>query len=73
MKGPDLRFVDVSFAPWMIRLSRVLGTYRGWPAAAEDSRFGKWLKAIEEHEAVKKTTSDHKLYLDSYERYAGRF
>lgn len=71
MQGRDMGFVDASFAPWMIRLSRVLGPYRGWPAPSDDSRFGKWLRAIEENDAVKKTTSDDELYLDSYERYAG--
>lgn len=71
MQGHDMGFVDVSFAPWMIRFSRVLGPYRGWPAPSDDSRFGKWLRAVEENDAVKKTTSDDELYLDSYERYAG--
>lgn len=59
------------FAPWMLRLTRVLHPYRGWPLAEPGSRWGNWISAIEAHEAVKNTTSDDGLYLDSYERYAG--
>lgn len=68
--GESLSFVDVQMAPWVLRLKRVLGPYRGWPAAEEGSRWAKWVDAIEGHEAVKRTTSDDGLYLDSYERYA---
>lgn len=68
--GKDLTFVDVQIAPWVVRLRRVLKPYRGWPDAEPDSRWGRWIDAIEAHEAVKKTTSSDQLYLDSYERYA---
>lgn len=66
-----MSFVDVQMAPWVIRLAKVLKPYRGWPDEDPESRWGKWVKAIEEHEAVKATTSTDELYLDSYERYAG--
>jgi glutathione S-transferase len=66
-----MTYVDVSFAPWMLRFSRVLRPYRGWPLADNNSRLGRWIDAIESNEAVKNTTSDDVLYLDSYERYAG--
>lgn len=49
----------------------MLSPYRGWPAANPSSRFGRWIQAVKENDAVKKTTSDDHLYLDSYERYAG--
>ncbi|GAB7338801.1 hypothetical protein MBLNU457_5501t2 [Dothideomycetes sp. NU457] len=68
--GKDLGFVDVQIAPWVVRLKRVLGPYRGWPEPEEGSRWKKWVDAIEADEAVKATTSDDQLYLDSYERYA---
>lgn len=55
----------------MIRLDKVLKPYRGWPDAEPGSRFGKWVKAIEDNEFVRATTSTDELYLDSYERYAG--
>lgn len=57
----------------MLRLSRVLKPYRGWPDPEVGSRWGLWLDAMESDEAVKATTSTDELYLDSYERYAGIF
>ncbi|KAI9890384.1 MAG: hypothetical protein M1814_004170 [Vezdaea aestivalis] len=69
--GPVLSLVDVVFAPWMLRLSRVLKPYRGWPDPEIGSRWGAWVNAIESNEHVRATTSTDDLYLDSYERYAG--
>ena len=70
--GPEISFVDIQIAPWMIRLKRVLKPYRAWPDAEPGSRWKAWVDAIEEHEAVRATTSGDELYLDSYERYAGK-
>ncbi|KAL6717874.1 hypothetical protein ACLMJK_003959 [Lecanora helva] len=68
--GPHISFVDIQFAPWIIRLRRVLTPYRGWPAPDEGSRWARWVNAVEENEGVKSTTSTDELYIDSYERYA---
>jgi glutathione S-transferase len=68
--GPQLSHVDVQFAPWMIRLPRVLKHYRAWPDPTPGSRWGRWMDAIENNEHVKATTSLPELYIDSYERYA---
>jgi len=68
--GPSISFVDIQFAPWMLRLSRVLKPYRGWPDPERGSRWAAWVDAIERNEHVKATTSADDLYLDSYERYA---
>ncbi|GIZ40544.1 hypothetical protein CKM354_000387800 [Cercospora kikuchii] len=68
--GPTLSFVDVQFAPWVVRLNRVLKPYRGWPDPEPGSRFESWVQAIETSEPVNNTTSTDELYLDSYERYA---
>ncbi|KAI0610508.1 Glutathione S-transferase [Pyrenophora tritici-repentis] len=68
--GPHISFVDVQIAPWIIRLRRVLGPYRGWPEAEEGSRWKSWIDAIEGDRSVIMTTSTDELYLDSYERYA---
>ena len=68
--GDYLSFVDVQMAPWIVRLRKVLKPYRGWPDPESNSRWAKWVHAIENAEPVKKTTSDDELYLDSYERYA---
>ena len=68
--GPDLTFVDVQFAPWIVRMRKVLKPYRGWPDPEPGSRWEKWVSAVEEAGPVKATTSGDELYLDSYERYA---
>ncbi|KAF1831852.1 hypothetical protein BDW02DRAFT_605319 [Decorospora gaudefroyi] len=68
--GSHISFVDVQLAPWVLRLRRVLGPYRGWPEAEEGSRWKRWIDAIEADRSVKMTTSTDDLYLDSYERYA---
>jgi glutathione S-transferase len=68
--GPHLSYVDVQIAPWMLRCSRVLKTYRAWPDPPPGSRWERWMMAIENNEHVKATTSTDDLYLDSYERYA---
>ncbi|KAJ5606184.1 Glutathione S-transferase/chloride channel C-terminal [Penicillium lagena] len=68
--GPELSFVDVQAAPWILRLSRVLKPYRGWPDAEEGTRWASWVNALETNEHVQATTSTDELYLDSYKRYA---
>jgi len=68
--GQHLSFVDVQFAPWMIRFTKVLKHYRGWPDPTPGSRWGRWMDAIENNEHVKNTTSLDELYIDSYERYS---
>jgi glutathione S-transferase len=69
----ELSFVDIQFAPWMLRFSRVLKPYRGWPDPEPGSRWQAWMDAVEHNPSVAATTSGDELYLDSYERYAGKF
>lgn len=71
--GSEISFVDIQAAPWVLRLRRVLKPYRGWPDSEEGSRFASWVTAIETNEHVRSTTSTDKLYLDSYQRYAGEY
>ncbi|KAK8239938.1 hypothetical protein HDK90DRAFT_410092 [Phyllosticta capitalensis] len=68
--GSDISYVDIQFAPWIVRLNRVLKPYRGWPEPEPGSRWGKLVDAVERHESVQATMSTDELYLDSYERYA---
>ncbi|KAL9101097.1 MAG: hypothetical protein Q9163_003612 [Psora crenata] len=68
--GPHISFVDVQFAPWIIRFRRVLTPYRDWPEPEPGSRWAAWVNAVENNEGVRSTTSTDQLYLDSYERYA---
>jgi len=68
--GNYLSYVDVQFAPWMIRLAKVLKHYRGWPDPVPGTRWFRWMEAVENNEHVKNTTSLDELYIDSYERYS---
>ncbi|KAK6531455.1 hypothetical protein TWF281_008259 [Arthrobotrys megalospora] len=68
--GTKPSFVDVMVAPWILRCPRVLQPYRGWQPPPADSRFGRFIAALEGEDSVRATTSDDELYLDSYERYA---
>ena len=70
--GPYISFVDVQLAPWVVRMRKVLKPYRGWPDPEPGSRWGSWVEAIETDPSVKATTSTDELYMDSYERYAGK-
>ncbi|KAL8947838.1 MAG: hypothetical protein Q9222_005923 [Ikaeria aurantiellina] len=66
--GTELSFVDVQFAPWILRMRRVLTPYRGWPVPEAGSRWKAWVDAVERDGHVRATTSGDELYLDSYER-----
>lgn len=68
--GAQISYVDIQFAPWMLRCSRVLKPYRGWQDPQPGSKWARWLEAVENDEHVKATTSAKELYIDSYERYA---
>ena len=68
--GDHISFVDVQLAPWLLRMSRVLKPYRSWPDPTPNSRWARWVEAVEENPSVQATTSENQLYVDSYERYA---
>ena len=53
-------------------MRKVLKPYRGWPDPEPGSRWGSWVEAIEKDPSVVATTSSDELYMDSYERYAGK-
>ena len=64
--GSLISFVDVAFAPWIIRLSRVLKHYRNWPDPEVGSRWEAWVSAVEADERVKATVSDENSYHGVY-------
>lgn len=67
--GDQLGFVDVAIAPWIVRIEKVLKPYRAWMPPLE-GRWKVFFEAVMKHDAVRATTSDDTLYLDSYKRYA---
>lgn len=64
--GTEMSFVDVEFAPFIIRLFRVLSFYREFPRPEVGTRWGLWVDAIERNEFVKSTVSDERSYHNVY-------
>ena len=54
------------FAPWIIRLSRVLKYYRQWPDPEVGTRWETWVQAVEADERVKRTVSEEREYQVMY-------
>ncbi|KAF9869802.1 glutathione transferase [Colletotrichum karsti] len=63
--GNSLSLVDIHFAPFALRLSRILQPLRGWTAPAPGLRWAKWLDALENNAHVKATTSGKDVYVDT--------
>ncbi|KAK5987634.1 hypothetical protein PT974_11766 [Cladobotryum mycophilum] len=63
--GSSLSLVDIHFAPFALRLSRVIRPHRGWVDAAPGTRWQRWLDALERNPHVVATTSTEDMYLDT--------
>ncbi|KZZ94784.1 glutathione S-transferase domain-containing protein [Moelleriella libera RCEF 2490] len=63
--GGDLCLVDVHFAPFAVRLSRVLKPARGWTDPVPGTRWNRWLDALETNAHLKATMSADGLYTDT--------
>lgn len=64
--GTTLSYVDIMFAPFIIRLSRVLAYYRGFPRPEVGTRWQAWCDAIENNETVRRTVSEEQTYREAY-------
>lgn len=62
--GRQLGVVDVHFAPFALRLSRILEPLHGWAPPVPGTRWHRWLEALEEDAHVRATTSGRKLYVE---------
>ncbi|KUJ08606.1 glutathione transferase omega-1 [Mollisia scopiformis] len=70
--GEEISMVDLILAPWAVRLW-VFEHFKGGLELGGEKwteRWGAWLKAVEERESVKATTSEREHYLPIYQRYA---
>ncbi|KAF4478057.1 putative glutathione S-transferase [Colletotrichum fructicola Nara gc5] len=65
--GSSLSLVDIHFAPFALRLSRILQPLRGWTAPAPGLRWAKWLDSLENNAHIRATTSGKDLYADTVE------
>ena len=64
--GSEISYVDVAFAPWIIRLSRVLSYYRNFPRPEVGTRWQRWVQGIEGDERVRRTVSEEGAYHGVY-------
>jgi glutathione S-transferase len=64
--GDSITYVDVAFAPWIIRLSRVMEFYRKFPKPEVGTRWMRWVEAVEGDERVMRTVSDERSYHGVY-------
>ena len=64
--GPEISYVDVAFAPWIIRLDRVLAYYRHFPRPEVGTRWQMWADAIDSDDRVRRTVSDDNSYHGVY-------
>ncbi|OHW98713.1 glutathione s-transferase domain-containing protein [Colletotrichum incanum] len=65
--GGSLSLVDVHFAPFAVRLSRIMQARCGWTAPTPGLRWARWLDALEGNVHVKATTSGREVYVDTVE------
>jgi glutathione S-transferase len=65
--GNSLSLVDVHFAPFALRLSRVLEPLRGWAEPVPGTRWHRWLEALEDNAHIRATTSGRELYAETTE------
>jgi glutathione S-transferase len=65
--GEDIGYVDVAFAPWIIRLSKVLERYRGWSNPDMGIRWQSWANAVESDERVRRTVCQDEGYHSVYQ------
>lgn len=77
--GEDFSLVDISLAPWVLRLFLIDHYKPGGvqipdPDSSEDDdvwrRWRKWAAAIKDRESSKQTWSDDERYIAAYKRYA---
>ncbi|KAK3383883.1 putative glutathione transferase [Lasiosphaeria ovina] len=60
--GHQLCLVDIHLAPFALRLSRILQPFRGWTPSSPDSRWQRWIDAIEDNLHVRNTVSTGNVY-----------
>ncbi|KAI1094165.1 hypothetical protein F5B19DRAFT_446159 [Rostrohypoxylon terebratum] len=67
--GGDLCLVDIHFAPFVLRMSRILRELRNWGDPMPHSRWQQWADALETNPHVQATTSQKELYTETLEMF----
>lgn len=55
------------FAPFVLRLSRILSDLRHWSDPMPGTRWHVWVAALEHNPHIQATTSHRELYLDTFD------
>lgn len=64
--GDQMCLVDIHFAPFALRMSRILEPLRGWVGLTRlAARWQIWVDAMERDVHVRSTVSADRLYLDT--------
>ncbi|KXJ91950.1 hypothetical protein Micbo1qcDRAFT_233301 [Microdochium bolleyi] len=68
--GADMCLVDIHFAPFAIRLSRLFPERRKWLAPMPGTRWHQWADALEHNPHVQATTSNIELYTETFDLFS---
>ncbi|XXG98706.1 NineTeen Complex (NTC) component [Hypoxylon texense] len=63
--GGDLCLVDIHFAPFVLRMTRILRELRHWGDPMPRTRWQQWAEALEQNPHVQATTSLNELYIET--------
>lgn len=63
--GDHMCLVDIHLAPFALRLSRLPQQFRGWTPPSPQTRWQKWLDALESNPHVRSTMSAPAFYTRS--------
>ncbi|KAI1398764.1 hypothetical protein F4819DRAFT_467450 [Hypoxylon fuscum] len=67
--GGDLCLVDIHFAPFVLRMSRILRELRNWGDPMPGTRWQQWANALEQNPHVQATTSLKELYVETLDLF----
>ncbi|OTA54309.1 hypothetical protein K449DRAFT_338767 [Hypoxylon sp. EC38] len=67
--GGDLCLVDIHFAPFVLRMSRILRELRNWGNPMPGTRWQQWADALEQNPHVQATTSQKELYIETLDLF----
>ncbi|KAI0387289.1 hypothetical protein F5Y04DRAFT_239857 [Hypomontagnella monticulosa] len=67
--GGDLCLVDIHFAPFVLRMSRILRELRNWGDPMPGTRWQQWAEALEQNPHIQATTSQKELYVETLDLF----
>ncbi|OTB03069.1 hypothetical protein M426DRAFT_322101 [Hypoxylon sp. CI-4A] len=67
--GGDLCLVDIHFAPFVLRMSRILRELRNWGDPIPGTRWQQWTDALEQNPHIQATTSQKELYIETLDLF----